>query len=540
MNASEGAKLVVTYITRPTVLAERVGHGAIDRVVGWFGPEERSRYERLVESVRTRLEGLPAHELGEAERVEKILSTAAAHFEAVGLTIDDLIRRGLDQEAAIAAQQDRFDRWVPGQGSEVGPICRGHVIPAVFEAVFADDGALKEIDLAFKRAVLAQRDEIRKIPGAVGDALKAWLGATLLKDPAWEWQAGMADSALLQAEFAVVPFEPREELLDGAKAWCDGPEPLGIRLYVGPGGMGKTRLLMQLCRDLDRSGWRTGFLESLSEPLAAWSAETIFYADVRTLVVVDYAENRSDDVAVLLEHAIKRSSAGRRVRIALLARGEADWWDRLRRSTALAHALLSGRITEPAIAVGAIAMDEVTRLRCFEHALAAFAARLGRKPRRLAVKPDLSGEHFGAVLMVHMSALATIEGKSLGTARELHDFMLDREARTWQRCLVGPKLSQLDIDDVLQAMAMIVFAGGVEGLGEAHALVSRAPRLQHYPPPTIDDLVRLLARLYPRIDRMVGGQDLRVEPLRPDILGERLIERALQRDPRLLEAVFAG
>ncbi len=93
MNASEVAKLVVTAVTRPTVLAEKAGHGAIDRILGWFGPEERSRYERLVESVRVRfLEKLPAHELGGAERVEKILSTAAAHFEAAGLTIDELIR----------------------------------------------------------------------------------------------------------------------------------------------------------------------------------------------------------------------------------------------------------------------------------------------------------------------------------------------------------------------------------------------------------------------------------------------------------------
>ncbi len=291
MNSSEVAKLVVTLVTRPTVLAERIGHGAIERVVGWLGPDERSRYERLVEQVRVRLDRLPVYELGGAERVEKVLSTAAAHFEAAGLTIDELVRRGLDRQAAIAEQQDRFDRWPPGHGSEVGPVCREHVIPAVFEALFADDGALKEIDLAFKRAVLAQRDEIRKLPGAVGDALKAWLGATLLKDPAWEWQPGMADSALLQAEFAVVPFEPREELLNGAKAWCDDPEPLSIRVYVGPGGMGKTRLMMQLCRDLDRSGWRTGFLESLSEPLAGWSAEAIFHSGERILVVVDYAEN---------------------------------------------------------------------------------------------------------------------------------------------------------------------------------------------------------------------------------------------------------
>jgi hypothetical protein len=137
-----------------------------------------------------------------------------------------------------------------------------------------------------------------------------------------------------------------------------------------------------------------------------------------------------------------------------------------------------------------------------------------------------------------MTALAAVEGRSLGTARELHDFMLDREARTWERCLTGPKLGQLDADDVLQAMAMIIFAGGVDGLEGGRALLARAPRLKHYPTPILDDLVRLLARLYPRADLVSGSQDLRVEPIRPDILGERLVDRALHRDPRLLDAVF--
>ncbi len=183
-------------------------------------------------------------------------------------------------------------------------------------------------------------------------------------------------------------------------------------------------------------------------------------------------------------------------------------------------------------------MDEATRLRCFENAIVAFAQRLGRRSRKLVVRPGLKGEHFGSVLMVHMSALATVEGRSLGTAHDLHDYMLDREARTWQRHLTGPKLGQLDADDVLQAMAILYFAGGADSLEAGRALLARAPRLQHYPTPVIDDLVRLLARLYPRADRVAGSQDLRVEPFRPDILGERLVDRALEREPSLLDVVF--
>lgn len=536
VSTAERAKFIVSFVTRPWVTTEKVGHAAVDRVAGWLSPDERSRFDRLVQQVEKRLDALPSHELGSPGIVEQAISTTQAHFAKAGLSIEDLVRRRLNRDEAVAEQQARFERTVHAREA-FGPICRNHVIPAVIDGLFAEPAALAEIDLAFKRAVLEQKDEIRRLPDEVGEVLRGWLGSALLRDPAWTWQPGMAESALLQAEFAVVPFEPREDLMRGAKDWCALPAPLGIRLYVGPGGMGKTRFLMQRCRDLEPLGWRAGFLERLDAPLGAWLAESLFQSDQQTLAVVDYAENRPDDVVSLLEQAVRGPRT--KVRIALVARGEGEWWDRLRRHSGLAQALLSGEITEPAIPVGSIAMDAPTRLICFQNAAAAFAKRLGRPKRRMVIEPDLTGEHFGRVLIVHMAALAIVEGHSIGTAAALHDHMLDREARTWERNLLGPKLGALDADDVLQAMAMIGFAGGADGLNDARALIGRAPRLQHQPRATLDDLARLLARLYPRVERARDRQELRIEPLRPDILGERLIQRALTHDPSLLEAVFA-
>jgi hypothetical protein len=196
---AESAKFILSALTRPMVTAEKVGHAAVERIERWLDQNQKTRYGRLVGAVERRLGELPAHEGGGRKQLSKVLSTAAAHFAAHGLTIDELVRRRLDKDEAVTEQQARFDRWPAGQDADIGPICRDQVIPAVFDALFADEGALREIDLAFKQAVLAQRDDIRKVPGAVGDVLKAWLGATLLKDPVWEWQPGMADSALLQA-----------------------------------------------------------------------------------------------------------------------------------------------------------------------------------------------------------------------------------------------------------------------------------------------------------------------------------------------------
>jgi hypothetical protein len=249
------AKLIVTALVKPWDAAEQVGHRAIERVAGWFGPEERARYERLVREVESRLSMLPAHEIGGKGRLEQALSTAQVHFEEAGLTIGDLIRRGLAKEAAIAEQQARFDRWPPGQGSDVGPICREHIIPAVLEALLADEEALGEIDFAFKQAVLAKLEAIES-QGDLAAALKAMAAEAMLAPPrASAWIADRhPPSALLVPERGIVPFAGRSELQGELIAWCEARPDVGVQLLHGPGGMGKTRLAQELCLTLGAHG----------------------------------------------------------------------------------------------------------------------------------------------------------------------------------------------------------------------------------------------------------------------------------------------
>src|SRR5262249_3707140 len=74
----------------------------------------------------------------------------------------------------------------------------------------------------------------------------------------------MPDSMLLRPECRVVRFHRfRERLRDAIVSWALGfDEPIKLRLQAGEGGTGKTRLLIEVCDQLERSfGWRAGFMD---------------------------------------------------------------------------------------------------------------------------------------------------------------------------------------------------------------------------------------------------------------------------------------
>ena len=73
---------------------------------------------------------------------------------------------------------------------------------------------------------------------------------------------------LLQAKFAVVPFADgggtKGDMLDWALSrgsYATDPRRAAGRLIHGPGGLGKTRLLIEVAEELRVAGWSAGFLE---------------------------------------------------------------------------------------------------------------------------------------------------------------------------------------------------------------------------------------------------------------------------------------
>lgn len=94
----------------------------------------------------------------------------------------------------------------------------------------------------------------------------ATVPATWLELPDKPWLRGFhGPGALLTADYQVVPFHGAASLAELGRlvAWCREPGRLGIRVYKGQGGMGKTRLALELCKALrdpkQATIWTTGF-----------------------------------------------------------------------------------------------------------------------------------------------------------------------------------------------------------------------------------------------------------------------------------------
>ncbi|MFJ5921614.1 tetratricopeptide repeat protein [Kitasatospora sp. NPDC092948] len=234
---------------------------------------------------------------------------------------------------------------------------------------------------------------------------------------------GDSPAALLRPERESVPFRGREDLLADLLDWC-ATDGVAALLVHGPGGQGKTRLVRELAARLDAGPgangprWTTLWLAAGAEAL-----DTLHLAVRPVLVVLDYAEERVEQLARLAESLPDRELP---FKIVLIARTDGAWWDRARERR---HPL--GELLGNAAAVALPAADE-ERTAAYRHAVEAFADRLAHLDghRRTdwqqhaaalsAEDPDrqqrLDHPAFGNMLTLHMTALADLLDRADGAA----------------------------------------------------------------------------------------------------------------------------
>ena len=78
-------------------------------------------------------------------------------------------------------------------------------------------------------------------------------------------------TGLLRPEARVVPFWRRPELGELLE-WCRAPGQSAVRLVTGEGGAGKTRLAIELARELENDGWHAQWVPPGAEPEAIRAA----------------------------------------------------------------------------------------------------------------------------------------------------------------------------------------------------------------------------------------------------------------------------
>lgn len=354
-----------------------------------------------------------------------------------------------------------------------------------------------------------------------------------LKEPNWDPERGYAESYLLRAEEACVPFhESRRQLFNDVLSWATEPNGLSaaIQFRIGSAGAGKTRLMIEVCRELRRQGWRAGFLTSNLGQISEYTLKQFLANHQMVFVVVDYAETRRREVVELIRAAFDGSKA-HRVRIMLLARDAGEWWNRLATDHPSIEPFLTGRAVSGPYRIPEVPLGEQNRESIFHEALEAFAKRLNKAHAGI-LPPDLSASHFANVLFIHLAAMASLSGERPETAISLLEATLRRERRYWHDAARAQGLPESLYPGLDQAVAIITLQSGANNGAEARRILESVSGLRGAGPDALNKILEVL-----RIFYSVSG---RIDALRPDILGERLISQELAKDSALLETVLGA
>ncbi|MDX3583434.1 hypothetical protein [Streptomyces europaeiscabiei] len=318
---------------------------------------------------------------------------------------------------------------------------------------------------------------------------------------------------------------------------------MDFSLLVGPGGQGKTRFARELVHQRTGDGWAAGFLNSDTHHESIDFSSLVDSA-VPVLLVVDYAETRTKQLARLLNTLGGASSIGR-IRILLLARSAGRWWNDLRRR----HIDLLESTSIHTLATLDNSLD--SRREAFDHAIDSFAQALTSADKgvnwqeaanSVGYPDDLDADRYGSPLTLQMTALLGLlqcnekPGTGYGStdflSASLEERILAHEQKYWEDTASdhGLQLHEVTLSGVVAAAALL----GASGPAEALDTLARLPGLRDQPEDRWVAVDSWLHDLYPASAGQHWG------PLQPDLIGERHIGLQLTYNPELLDLLLTG
>lgn len=316
--------------------------------------------------------------------------------------------------------------------------------------------------------------------------------------------------------------------------------------HTRAGGLGKTRLMIEVAETLRNVGWIAGFLDRPHEDMEAtlrqrWQAIEwlILHGEYEgLLIVMDYAEGRRAEVRRIATCLNSRPENDKRpLRLVLLARSPGEWWRALYDESAEVQRVFCHTSTNPdVIAFPAIATG-LQRGKLFDNCLKAFTPWLvaqgyvipRRKPSRSHRKKIKEDAGYARPLAIQMEALLWLASAApkAGTGVEaLLRRVLGLEREHWKK-LIGP-LDEIGMRDMARAVAGVTLGQGVLSFDSVERLLMadsyyKGQRLARV---AVDPVIRNLYRVY-------GNTDGGLTPLEPDLIGEHHI--ALVADNELIE-----
>lgn len=488
--------------------------------------EAKARTENIQKRLFDRIKEDLSQALGPSFRDGDIPAPITAAVESILQSYEfDLqlwATSGFDKGKAAKEALEHGRPFLIGLNADETSLCE-ILVKSFFSALAQERSAIEKTESDFRRQVL---DGVSHLRGAmeqmsedVRRELESLVSVAALRIPVQTWSQDLSPpGALLRADIDdPVPFHGRDDEIASLLTWCGGSASIGACVITGPGGIGKTRYMIEMCRRLQQQGWKTGFLDSRlsGDHPRYWSA--ILGGPKAIFVVVDYAETRRDQVVELIGQLLS-ADREKKARLVLLARAADDWWDELRRQPRGVGDLLSGPASQ-SIRLLPLTIGADDRRESFEKAAAHFARKLGSSIDQ-AIPDDLVEPHYEQTLILHMTALAAVEGVAVKGDQGILDYVLQRERRFWAEHAERRDLPSYLEAAVGQFMAAVTLAGGAEDESAGLDLASRIPLLADQPAAIRRSAAELLHDIYPG--------DHWIEPVLPDLLGEHLCQVELE------------
>jgi tetratricopeptide (TPR) repeat protein len=364
------------------------------------------------------------------------------------------------------------------------------------------------------------------------------LGAShpLIK-PAFEDLGEETEFKLITARYGQVRFveESHGSDLEELASWCTLPKDrspecdVRVRMLLGPGGSGKTRLAAELCKRVQGSDqkWLAGFARE--EDAAPWDEDEPQHP---TLVVFDYVERPAvaSKVARFLRHLDGLGPALKaRVRVLLVSRNAREWSEHI---DLQGGGVLSRRLrAEGESANLTLRAEEFTQRLRELHFRAAYKrftpdAKATDLTEHLKVVAD---EEFDSPLLVHIAALLAARGDGVPFARAetlqstLLSYLIRRERKTrWadKPALTTTRVAPEDSQQALHAVAIMTLV--TPTTEEAEEFLKSSKLWVDKDNADRREAVLAVMDLYPGTDES-GRSSGMASPIEPDLVSEHLL-----------------